>query len=164
MRDRAGVSALEFRPDLDLVKTAALQYRPHWLADIVGKVWALPNTVFGLLLGAIATILGARPCVGHNALQFTRVPRFLLFGSTAATSGNVILYAAGTQPEDFVIADEGCVPIGWHEEAHTYQCQVLGPLFGLIYLLLGGGARASNPLERSANRYARGHGSWWPLP
>jgi len=47
-----------------------------------------------------------------------------------------------------------------HEEAHTYQYQVLGPMFLPAYALAGG-ISASNPFELAANRYALG-GSFFP--
>lgn len=53
------------------------------------------------------------------------------------------------------------VHLGRHELAHVRQSLVLGPLFPLLYLLLGG-VSARNPFEQAADRYARCGRGWWP--
>lgn len=131
------------------------------ILDLLGKIWASPNTALGLLIGLASLPFLRKISVGHNAIQFEGVPRIFMWNRYAATSGNVILYATDVATSDCLAMTEGLIPIGRHEEAHTYQYQVLGPLFGLIYLLLGGSARW-NPLEKSANRFALGQGHWWP--
>jgi hypothetical protein len=119
------------------------------ILDLIGKIWAAPFTAVGLLIGVVSLPFVRRISIGHNAIQFEGVPRLLVWNAYAAASGNVILYATDVTPPSHVIAEtEGLIPIGRHEEAHTYQYQVLGPLFGLVYLLLGGSARW-NPLRRA---------------
>lgn len=129
--------------------------------DLAGKIWAAPFTALGLLVGVVSLPFLRRISIGHNAIQFEGVPRLLMWNSYASASGNVILYATDVLPSDCIAQTGGLIPIGRHEEAHTYQYQVLGPLFGLVYLLLGGPSRW-NPLEKSANRFALGCGHWWP--
>lgn len=129
------------------------------MLDMFGKVWTLPNTVIGLLIGLAALPLGARVTLGDNAIRFERYP----FGRGALALGNVVIYARGTSPADAVrgmYGDTRLLNVGRHEAAHTLQYQVLGPLFLPIYFLCGG-ISARNPLERAANAYAAG-GSWWP--
>ena len=53
--------------------------------------------------------------------------------------------------------------VGLHEKAHTLQYQVLGPLYGPIYLLNGGfSGPGGNSFEQAAQDYGSGRGSWWP--
>ena len=41
--------------------------------------------------------------------------------------------------------------LGKHEQEHTYQAQILGPLFLPIYLM-NGGVSHNNPLEKGADQ------------
>ncbi len=50
--------------------------------------------------------------------------------------------------------------VGPHEMGHTYQYQLLGPLFLPVYLM-SGGVSANNPWEQAADNYALG-GNWFP--
>jgi len=126
------------------------------LLDAAGKVWNLPNTAIGLAWGGIGVLGGAEVSIGHNAIQFTNHP----LGVGAVTLGNTISYTQGSGPGDYGIlyGSKVLLNIGLHEQAHTYQSQVYGPLF-LPLWLLGGGPSASNPFEQSANNFALG-GSW----
>jgi hypothetical protein len=127
--------------------------------DIVGKLWTLPNSMVGMLIGTAALPFGARITLGDNAIRFERLP----FGCGALALGNVVLYANGALPTDCrrgMYGDDRLLNLGRHEAAHTFQYQVLGPLFVPVYLLCGG-ISARNPFERAANDYAAG-GSWWP--
>ncbi len=74
--------------------------------------------------------------------------------------GNTISYHPDYPPTEFGRPYGATVPIniGLHEQAHTYQSQVYGPLF-LPLWGLGGGPVASNPFEQAANNFALG-GSW----
>jgi hypothetical protein len=138
-----------------------------WLAQGLGMVWALPVSVLGLAVGALALAAGAQVHVSRraHALVFSRVP----WGPGGAlTLGNVILdtgecltrlchtyaHAAGhTQDPPIVLAD--------HECAHVYQTMLLGPLMPVLYWL-SGGVSVHNPFEQAADRYALSGRGWWP--
>jgi hypothetical protein len=127
--------------------------------DIVGKVWALPNTIVGTVVGLAGVPFGATISFGNNGIQFEHYP----WGEGAITLGNAIIYARGTSPSDMergLYGDPRLLNIGRHERGHTYQYQAFGPFFLPAYLM-SGGISASNPFERAANQYAGG-GSWWP--
>jgi hypothetical protein len=126
--------------------------------DVLGKLWTLPYTLLGVAIGLPAIGLGSKIGFGNNAIRFERFP----FGCGALTLGNCVIYARGTTSTDTVVGmygDPRCLCVGRHEQAHTYQYQLLGPLFLPVYFLAGG-ISARNPLERAANEYAAG-GSWW---
>ncbi|OOG37302.1 RHS repeat domain-containing protein, partial [Polaromonas sp. A23] len=117
--------------------------------DVLGKVWNSPNTAIGIVYGSIGYVVGrgayelgfqALPpgiIIGDNAIQFTNNP----FGHLGAiTLGNVQVF--GGSPND--LAADGN-RMGLHEMQHTYQGQLLGPLYlpsnilgGLAGLLFGG--------------------------
>ncbi len=96
--------------------------------DILGKMWALPNTLLGAILGLLGHLfawVGYRlnlyhhqPVIsfGNNAIQFHNNP-IMLFG--ALTLGNTICY--GCRCSDHTH--------GEHERQHTIQAQWLGPLY-----------------------------------
>ena len=112
------------------------------IIDIAGKIWTLPNTIFGLIYGGVGHILGIfmglNPSIsiGHNAIQFLNNPLQPYGG--AITFGNTISYGAGTGPDDMGAYGDYSVNVGLHEEAHTYQFQVYGIFYGPAYLLSGG--------------------------
>ena len=64
---------------------------------------------------------------GHNGIQFLDNP-FMLEGG-ALTLGNAISYSKEKPPDSFYAYGDPTVNYGLHEEAHTYQSQVLGPAF-----------------------------------
>lgn len=130
-------------------------------------LWTSPNTVIGLMAGAIGMAFGAhahwRP---HDlAVVFHRWP----WGPGGAlTLGNVILHTGDTLDSPCVTyahrAGQGAEPaitLADHERAHVYQYMVLGALFLPVYLLCGG-ISVRNPLEQAADRYAQTGGDWWP--
>lgn len=95
----------------------------RWLA----YVWASPNTLLGLLLGALSF---QRPRVGRGILVFAGPPRgfvWLLhaFKRSAITFGHVVL---SNRPL------EG--PLLVHELHHVWQYERLGPLYIPIYVLV----------------------------
>lgn len=91
----------------------------------VGQTVNLPNTVIGLAIGGTGELFGGgRVDLGHNAVQF-HDNLFMPFG--AITLGNVIIYGRGA-PE---------LIVGDHEEQHTYQGQILGPLYLPAHIILG---------------------------
>lgn len=132
-----------------------------------GAVWTSPNTVLGLVAGAVGIAFGAhahwRP--RDMAVVFHRWP----WGPGGAlTLGNVILHTGDTLDSLCVTyahrAGHGVEPaitLADHERAHVYQYMVLGALFLPVYLLCGG-ISVRNPLERAADRYAQTGRGWWP--
>ncbi len=136
-------------------------------ADFIGKVWTLPNTLVGLVWGSVGhvagLIMGTNPqiLVGHNAIQFIDNPA--VNKREAITLGNSIIYGTESPPHKLGAYNDYTVNIGYHEEAHTYQYQILGPFYGPTYLLNGGfSGPENNTLEESAQNYGRGDGGWWP--
>ena len=97
----------------------------------LGKLWNAPNTVLGLLWGAVGLAFGARAGFGNNAVQFTNHP---FMGDSAVTLGNTVSYGADFGPQTLVLGD---VAVGAHEFQHTLQGQLLGPLY-LPSNVLGG--------------------------
>jgi hypothetical protein len=134
----------------------------------LGALWTLPNTAFGLLLGAAGLMFGAHAHWRRRelALVFHRWP----WGPGGAiTFGNVILHTGESLDSSCVTyahraghADEPAIVLADHERAHVYQYLVLGPLFLPLYLLCGG-ISVRNRFERAADRYARTGRGWWPF-
>jgi hypothetical protein len=90
-------------------------------------VWASPNTLLGLLLGALSF---QRPRSEHGILVFDGPPRgfvglLRLFKRSAISFGHVVL---SNRPL------EGSLLI--HERHHVWQYERLGPLYIPIYLLV----------------------------
>lgn len=143
------------------------------VGDVIGKIWALPNTIIGAMYGGVGHVVGeigyalglydVSPSItfGNNAIQFLDNP-FTLRG-TAITLGNTVSYGLGSPPSKYGAYGDPTVNIGLHEQAHTYQYQVLGPLFLPVYLgsqvFSGNGL---NAFEDAAQNYGRGSGGWWP--
>ncbi len=164
----------------DGFSTAALQYlvTPHpsqqgkAVLDLVGKAWNLPNTIVGLIYGALGDVAGwigyafgwqpDAPSfqLGNNAIQFTNNP--FVLPETALTLGNVEIYGRDDDPKKYGAYGDPDVNIGLHEQAHTLQGQVLGIFFGPAYVLAGPFGDLRNPYENAANAYGAGRGSWWP--
>jgi len=136
-----------------IVRRAVLE-----IVDLAGKLWTLPNTVVGIVIGLAGVLHGARISFGNNAIQFEHFP----LGIGALTLGNAILYGRSTAPCDIKPLYGSTQPLSLaaHERAHTYQYQAFGPFFIPVYLACGG-IRARNPFEQAANAYAAG-GHWWP--
>jgi hypothetical protein len=142
---------------------------PSWLRllQLIGALWTSPNTLIGLVGGALGLLAGARVrWSGRDcALVFQQWP----WGPGGAiTLGNVILHTGGdlqvachTYAHRAGRGVEPTIRLDDHERAHVYQYLVLGPLYLPVYLLCGG-VSVRNPFERAADHYARfGHG-WWP--
>jgi hypothetical protein len=113
----------------------------------LGYVWALPNTLLGLLLGLLSF---QRPRLDRGVLVFDRAARGFLwaFGRTrwrAITLGHVVL---ATRRLEGRLRD--------HEMTHVLQHARLGPLFLPSYLALHvfTGYR-KNPFETAAVRAER---------
>ena len=168
--DPTGLETEWFPFDRDVPPGTILTYRfdPASLntviADVVGKIWTSPNTAIGLVLGAANLPFGGSVTLGNNAIQFHTTYGNPAIGMGALTLGNVVLYSEGANPgmvwPTYDKQSEVCV--GKHEEAHTYQYQLLGPFFGPAYLLGGGAFTAASPYEQAADLYGFGLGAWWP--
>ena len=135
--------------------------------DLAGKVWTAPNTLAGLVLGGVALLAGARMGIAHNAIVFHAVPLV----HRAFVLGNVIINpmadldwrcatyeSVARRKRDPACALE-TVHLGKHEEAHTWQYQVLGPFFLPVYALL---LPSPTPFEHAADIYAQTGRFWWP--
>ena len=138
-----------------------------WLARVLGIVWAVPNTLVGVVAGVVGMAFGARAEWSRRdfALVFHRWP----WGPGGAiTFGNSILHTGDTLEAECVTYEHRAgrtrhprIRLGDHERAHVYQYMVLGPLFLPLYLLCGG-VSVRNPFERAADRYALTGEGWWP--
>jgi len=135
-------------------------------AQLAGALWTSPNTLCGLLAGAVGLAFGARACWRRRdlAVVFQRMP----WGAGALTLGNVILHTGDdldipclTYAHRSGRGIEAPIRLADHERAHVCQYMVLGPLFLPVYLLCGG-ISVRNPFERAADRYARCGRGWWP--
>jgi hypothetical protein len=109
-----------------------------------GFLWTLPNTVIGVVLGALTF---QRPRYAAGVLLFDRSPRGLSWllhrmGRAAMTVGFVVI---GTQRVDGLLLA--------HEKRHVLQYCRWGPLFlpvyGLLYLRYG---YERHPFEVAAAR------------
>ena len=105
--------------------------------SVLGKVWTSPNTLLGLLFGAVAVTLGARVQRGRNAIEFLGNPFIAHWGRAAMVLGNTIHYAPGRSPQDVVPRYDlsGSVVLGEHERAHTVQYERWGPFFLFAYAI-----------------------------
>lgn len=121
----------------------------------LAKLWASPNTLLGLLLGALALPFGARVRLGDNAVNFLGHPLLPIRRARAITFGNCVLYRRGSSPDDRAPRYDGggWQRVGDHERAHTLQYQIWGPLFLPVYLALWV-VRRPHPLECQADRWA----------
>ena len=142
----------------------------RWLrrgAQLLGMLWASPNTLLGLIAGVVGIAFGAHA-------HFSRRDRAIVFHGWpwgpggALTLGNTILHTGDTLDSTCVTyahraghGDEPEIMLADHERAHVYQYMVLGPLFLPLYLLCGG-ISVRNRFERAADRYARSGRGWWP--
>jgi hypothetical protein len=105
----------------------------------MGKLWALPNTLVGLVYGGVGHIvgmlMGTNPdiFIDNNAIQFVNNPLML----SAMTFGNVIVYGTGKNYQPTSDRSSGRYVLGHAEMQHTYQAEVLGPLYFPGHLLSG---------------------------
>lgn len=116
------------------------------LLEGLGFVWAMPNTLLGLVVGALTF---QTPRIHGGAIVFDREPRGVTsllraMNRTAMTLGFVIVSAAPV--EGRLLA---------HERHHVRQSMLWGPLFVPVYLALAipFGYRR-HPMERAARRAA----------
>jgi RHS repeat-associated protein len=107
-----------------------------FLGEVVKKAWNAPNTALGVAVGIVGVPLGGdMPKIEHNGIEFTNCP--LIIDGAALTLGNTMLYGQGNY--------------SWpHEMQHTYQGEVLGPLYLPAHALdwaVHGGYYSDNWLE-----------------
>ena len=112
-------------------------------ASIPGKIWNGSNTMAGLGLGAVGYVAGAmtgrRPGMrfANNALQFTNNP---VGGVSALTIGNTTIWNGDPYDASKSTGRTWFYPNGapklenghsypQHEEQHTRQGELLGPLY-----------------------------------
>lgn len=130
------------------------------IADVLGKVWTLPNSIIGLtaevLLSPFAIANGGGFQLGNNAIQLVGVP----FGDGATTFGNSQIFFGNTTPGSFGAYGNPNINVGSHEQGHTYQYQALGPFFLPLYFLSGHPFSLANPFESAAQQYAAQNGPW----
>ena len=136
-------------------------------ACVLGMAWTAPNTVLGLVAGAVGIAFGAHAHVRPRdlAIVFHRWP----WGPGGAlTLGNTILHTGDSLDSDCVTyahraghLQQPAIRLADHERAHVYQYMALGPLFLPLYLL-SGGISVRNRFERAADRYALTGRGWWP--
>lgn len=137
------------------------------LRSILGKFWASPNTLFGLALGTVAVMLGARARLANNAIEFLDQPFVDLIGRSAVTLGNTIHYAPGRDPDRVIRRYDGraAVRLGDHERAHTRQYERWGPFFLLAYAISWlpfvppAGSRFEHAADDEAERNRGGRGA-----
>ena len=119
------------------------------MKNFIRKLWALPATLIGMTAGLIGVCFAphkVRICIAHNAICFYNHP-FMRGNAIAVTLGNVILFQKDT---DYFAG----LNIAEHEKQHTFQAEVLGPLYiplHVDYLLKYRKQPLNNPLERGPN-------------
>jgi len=112
----------------------------------LGFVWSLPNTLIGLVLGALSF---TRPRLDHGVVVFEGRPRGVTWilakmRRSAMTVGSVIVSNVPVRGRLLV-----------HERAHVRQSMILGPFYipAYVVLALPFGYRR-HPMEREARRLA----------
>jgi hypothetical protein len=127
------------------------------LSLLVRYLWALPNTLIGLLFVPAAMLPRGRIQIIHGVLE-AHAPLISAIlchcvpipgGASAITFGHIVLGRDG-RSLDATRA---------HERVHVRQCELWGPAFipayliaGLWALLRGAGAYTGNYFEREASR------------
>jgi hypothetical protein len=110
----------------------------------LARIWALPGTILGLLLGATTLSLPRRR---DGVLAFERARGFgalhRRMGFAAITLGHVVVASREI---------EG--PLWTHELVHVRQWEILGPLMLAAYPLASVAGYRRNPFEVAARRKA----------
>jgi RHS repeat-associated protein len=150
--------------------------KPSVVIDILGKIWALPMTIDGLIVGGVLTVIGkiagndVSVEIANNAITFNTG----LDMGGAITLGNVIIYANVDNDTGEVWNKNSevsrydnplvMVNLGQHEEAHTYQYQKYGPSTILVIIgsaIMNGGLSdiqnfmGYSSFERAADDYTQ---------
>ena len=130
------------------------------LRFVLAYLWALPNTLLGLLFVPVALLFGGRVrCIDGVLEVWGPAVAWLLQhavplggGALAMTIGHVVLGC------DVAALDRSRT----HERVHVRQYERWGPLFlpayflsGLLAFLRGGNPYWDNPFEREARREER---------
>ena len=76
--------------------------------------------------------------------------------------GNTISYISSAPPGRNFAYGVPAANVGTHEQAHTWQYQVFGPLFAPAYFISGEPFTLNNNFEFSANEFGAGRGGWFP--
>jgi hypothetical protein len=128
---------------------------------LIRYLWALPNTLIGLLLvptamlprGRMQVIDGVLEAHGPVISAVLRHGAPIPNGASAITFGHVVLARDSSSLE----------ATRAHERVHVRQCEIWGPAFipaylmaGLWGLITGTGAYTGNYFERQANLSAAG--------
>jgi len=136
------------------------------LSLLVRYLWALPNTLIGLLFiptamlprGRMQVIDGVLEAHGPLIAAMLRHCVPIPSGASAITFGHVVL-ARDNWSLDATRA---------HERVHVRQCEIWGPAFipaylmaGMWGLMTGTGAYTGNYFERQAKQSARGDRENW---
>ena len=139
------------------------------IAQLLGMIWTLPNTLVGLAVGAVGVMAGGHVHWRQQdlALVFHNLP----WGPGGAlTLGNVILYTGQdidshcfTYEHRAGLRKDPVIVLSRHERAHVYQYMVLGPLFLPVYAICGGVSHR-NRFEQAADYYAVLGRGWFPWP
>jgi hypothetical protein len=113
------------------------------ILDVAGKIWNLPNTMVGLIIGGVTRIFGGAVGLGHNAIEFRRNPLMDFFNPRGAiTFGNVIIYGSDAYST------------GRHEIIHTYQGEFWGPAYISLHIIGMTLSLASYPISSLHRRDA----------
>jgi hypothetical protein len=120
------------------------------LKSVFGKINNLPNTLIGLAVIGVDILCDACPpprfSIGNNAIQAENIKILPASRISGITLGNVILYPNILDPNDpFDAATQA------HERQHTYQGEVLGPLYLDLHVGFGLFSIATTP----------GEWDWW---
>jgi len=132
---------------------------------VAEDIWNLPNTAIGLTVGGLDILAGVAegqlPSFSFSpqgALQISSLPNVIGFEG-AITFGDVQLYT-GVRPTTILSWPSAYTGLSGftfeqHEDGHTIQSSILGPLFFPAY---GAGALLygwdSNPFETHADQHA----------
>lgn len=133
---------------------------------VIAILWAMPNTLAGLVYGGLGMLCGARHEWDSRGgiLRIVDMPNWLM--PTAMSLGHVQVYADGRcrAADGSPAANRFGIPVLIEETLHTRQAEVLGPLYLPLHALcmLGsivteGGTHNHNLLEIGPER---GRGPW----
>jgi hypothetical protein len=136
---------------------------PRPILDALGKMWTGSNTALGLAAAGVSYVAGkiegTNPSfqMNNNAIQLLNSP--MNVNNRAYTLGNVQVYGINDGPGNGQTSYSGSfVNNGKHEEGHTIQAQILGPMYLPAWVAgrVLGGDNADNPMEAGADKYGLG--------